>query len=338
MKKSFLVSKTKWLIVDVMKAFAYASRIVRMAIFGFAMTLFGFPAYASDQYLLVSNRESGAILRYNANTGAFVNVLVPAGSGGMHSSFGMTLGPDGNLYVASDLGDNRVLKFNSSSGEYLGMFASLPGTSDTYDLVFGPDGNLYVSDSLSSKVLRFDGTTGASMGVFATGEPGDIFRGITYGPDGNLYAATVHAGHFDRFDGGTGTLLGILSTPESATIGFPGFGPDGLLYAGNYFGSSINVYDITTGELVKSFSSGGDGPNSLAFTEDGDLLVANYFSNQIVKFEDGSGLPTVFTADRPLHGPMDLLLLPVPEPSTYAMLLAGLGLLVFMARRRKQNA
>ena len=28
----------------------------------------------------------------------------------------------------------------------------------------------------------------------------------------------------------------------------------------------------------------------------------------------------------------------VPEPETYAMLLAGLGLVGFMARRRKQNA
>ncbi len=34
----------------------------------------------------------------------------------------------------------------------------------------------------------------------------------------------------------------------------------------------------------------------------------------------------------------DIALAPVPEPETYAMMLAGLGLLGFTARRRKQKA
>ena len=33
-----------------------------------------------------------------------------------------------------------------------------------------------------------------------------------------------------------------------------------------------------------------------------------------------------------------LYLTPIPEPETYAMLLAGLGLMGFVARRRKQSA
>jgi hypothetical protein len=38
------------------------------------------------------------------------------------------------------------------------------------------------------------------------------------------------------------------------------------------------------------------------------------------------------------YGGGELVLAPVPEPETYAMLLAGLGLLGFAARRRKQKA
>ena len=39
-----------------------------------------------------------------------------------------------------------------------------------------------------------------------------------------------------------------------------------------------------------------------------------------------------------LAGTADGTLAPVPEPETYAMMLAGLGMLGFMARRRRKQA
>lgn len=92
---------------------------MRLLISGFAGLLLSFPLYAQDQYLLVSNREGCDILRYDAETGAFVDVLVKAGSGNMNVPMGMALGPDGNLYVSSHhteifpRNDPRVLKFDS---------------------------------------------------------------------------------------------------------------------------------------------------------------------------------------------------------------------------------
>jgi len=342
MNKYFIGIKFKWLIADVMRSssFAHAGRTARLAVFGFAMLLLGFPAYAGDQYLLVSNREGRNILRYDAQTGAFVDELVAADSGGMVVPYGMTLGPDHNLYVTSWSNDTFpasnpvVLKFDSNSGEYLGTFASASGMSAPADLVFGPDGNLYVTDA-GGKVFRFDGTTGASMGIFATGHPGDSFIGLAWDPDGNLYVAPEHGHHLDHFDGVTGASLGTLPTPETSFSTFMTFGPDGLLYVSDYFGGDVDVYNTNTQEFVKSIH-GLDGPAGLVFSDDGDFLVSSYFSNQIVKFEDGSGFPgTVFTGGPPLHGPIDLVMTPVPEASTYAMLLAGLGLLGFSARRRK---
>lgn len=344
MNKYFISIKFKWLIAGATKlsSFAHAHRATRLAVFGFAMLLLGFPAYAGDQYLLVSNREGRDILRYDADTGAFVDVLVAAGSGGMNVPFGMTIGPNGNLYVASlnseifPVGYIGVLEFDSHSGEFLNKFSDSE-MATAADVAFGPDGNLYVTD-LNGKIFRFDGATGESMGIFATGHPGDSFVGLAWDPDGNLYVSTELGHHLDHFDGVTGASLGTLPTPEISLSGFMTFGPDGLLYVSDYFGASVYAYDITTDKLVASFG-GLNGPEGLAFSDDGDLLVPSYFSNQIVKFEDGSGFPgTVFTAGHPLHGPIDLVMTPVPEASTYAMLLAGLGLLGFMARRRKQNA
>uniref|UniRef100_UPI0035AF2B4B PEP-CTERM sorting domain-containing protein n=1 Tax=Nitrosomonas sp. TaxID=42353 RepID=UPI0035AF2B4B len=46
---------------------------------------------------------------------------------------------------------------------------------------------------------------------------------------------------------------------------------------------------------------------------------------------------TVFNPNPIFRPELPLLPLPVPEPQTYAMLLAGLGLLGFMAQRRKKR-
>ncbi len=319
--------------------FAHKGQIVRLLISGFAALLLSFPLYAQDQYLLVSNREGRDILRYDAETGAFVDVFISAETGGMNVPYGMTLGPDGDLYVTSTRTeifpdfDPRVLKFDSHTGAYLGVFASDSAMSGPADLVFGSDGNLYVADG-SANIFRFDGNTGASMGIFASGHSGDSYRGLAWGPDGNLYVGTV-ADHFDRFNGVTGVSMGILPTPQASSIHNVAFGPDGLLYGGDYFGSSVYAYDTVTGELVKSFD-GLSGANGLAFNNNGELLVSSYFRNQIMKFGNDFGISGgVLTSGHPLNGPLDLVVLAVPEPSTYAMLLAGLGLLGFVKHRKK---
>ncbi len=41
------------------------------------------------------------MLRYDGSTGAFLDVFVPAGSGGLDGPLNATFGPDGNLYVGS---------------------------------------------------------------------------------------------------------------------------------------------------------------------------------------------------------------------------------------------
>ncbi|HQV89619.1 MAG TPA: NHL repeat-containing protein [Nitrosomonas sp.] len=341
--KENVIFKLRLLIATVMMRCGFACarrRVLRLMTLVLAMLL-GSSAYATDEYLLVSNREGRNILRYDADTGAFIDVLVPAGAGGMNVPYGMTLGPDGNLYVASQhteiypTVDHRVLKFDSHTGEYLGAFASDPAMIPS-NQAFGPDGNLYVTDpNANGMVFRFDGKTGASMGVFATGDPGDSYYDLAWGPDGNLYVGTL-SNHIDRFDGATGASLGTLPTPQTGSTNSTTFGPDGLLYVSDYFGGHVDAYNIFTGDLVKSFY-GLSGAHGLAFTNAGDILVSSYFSNEILKFENGSSTGIEFTAGHPIHGPLDLVALPVPEPSTHAMLLAGLGLLGFTAFRRKQN-
>src|SRR5207248_1798375 len=108
---------------------------------------------------------TGAPLPATGNGGA---VFIPAGSGGLVSPAGLTLGPDGKLYVSNQTGSSNdgVLTFNSASGAFTGAFVAVatPGA-----LAFGPDGNLYVSSTGNNQVIRYQGDTGAVIDHFGSG-------------------------------------------------------------------------------------------------------------------------------------------------------------------------
>jgi WD40 repeat protein len=75
------------------------------------------------------------VLEFNALTGEFVGVF--AQGNGLDVPLGMTLGPDGNVYVASTLG-NSIKRFNVSTGLFLGDFISLTAHPNPTLIEFTP--------------------------------------------------------------------------------------------------------------------------------------------------------------------------------------------------------
>ena len=171
---------------------------------------------------------SGAVRRYNATTGQYINTFVSQGSGGLSGVRGLAFGPDGNLYVASANTD-EVLRYNGSTGAFIDEFvtAGLGGIDTPDGLTFGADGNLYVSNSsccfssspLPHSILRYQGPLAAAPGsplpasgqsgaTFATASEDHLFQPVQliFGPDGNLYVGGNHDG-VSRFDGTTGAFL-----------------------------------------------------------------------------------------------------------------------------------
>ncbi len=73
-----------------------------------------------------------------------------------------------DLYVSS-FANNKVVRYNGTTGALIGDFTSGGGLDQATGLVFGPDGNLYVSNGGGNQVIRYNGTTGALIGVFASG-------------------------------------------------------------------------------------------------------------------------------------------------------------------------
>ncbi len=66
---------------------------------------------------------SGNSIRRFDQSGAFIDVFVSAGAGGLDDPTGVTFGPDGNLYV-SGIVNNAVLRYNGTTGAFIDVFTS----------------------------------------------------------------------------------------------------------------------------------------------------------------------------------------------------------------------
>lgn len=184
-----------------------------------------------------------------------------------------------DLFVSSQTAPtaNHVLRYNETTGAFIGIFDSGGTLSDPLGMTFGPDGHLYVASANTDQVLRFDGTSGAYLGVFASGSGLQAPINLTFGPDGNLYVSSSCC-RVLRFDGTTGAFIDVFAT--MAGFDFPrglAFGPDGNLYVVSYNTGSVVRFNGTTGAFIDNFVPTGSGglftPSDLAFGPDGNLYV-----------------------------------------------------------------
>jgi sugar lactone lactonase YvrE len=196
-------------------------------------------------YLFVAADESNDVVRYNATTGAFVDVFVQPGSGGISGACGLAFGPDGNLYVSGSR-SNTVVKYDGSTGAYLATFVASGsgGLGAPGGMAFDPSGAyLYVASAGSAQVLKYNASTGAYVGV-AVSAGVSRPRDITFGSDGLLYVLSSGNNR-------------ILRYTESGTY------VDDYVPAGS--GGMSNVY-------------------GMAFGPDGDLYVTSVTPSQIMRF------------------------------------------------------
>jgi hypothetical protein len=100
----------------------------------------------------------------------------------------------------------------------------------------------------------------------------------------------------------------------------------GDLLVGNFGDGHINIYDPTTHAFLGQVL----GANNQALAIDGLWAISPGNNGSA-----GSSHMLYFTAgpNDETHGLFGVLT-PVPEPSTYAMMFAGLGVLVVLIRRR----
>ena len=221
----------------------------------------------------------GGVWRATGPHPSFVVDSAPVGGMANHgyaSPEGITFGPDGNMYVASNFNPpwpgsvSGVLEY-ATDGTYLGQVASVPAPGFfVYDLTFGPSGDLFFS--AGPTVKRANRATHAVSDFVAAGSGGlGAPFGVTFGPDGNLYVADSAGNDVLRYDGTTGAPLGTFVASGIGGLNHPldlEFGPDHNLYVlgAAARNNSVLRYNGTTGAFMDAFvpptGIGEVGPSS----------------------------------------------------------------------------
>jgi len=258
--------------------------------------------FGPDGNFYVTSFNTNSILRYNGQTGAFMNTFA-TNLNGPHAAI---FGPDGNLYVAS-IFSASILRFNGVTGASIGTFVpnGSGGLFEPRTMIFGPDGNLYVGSGNSPStfnILRYNGQTGAFMGVFASG--GGLLgpRSLAFGPDGNLYVASAGGDSVLRYNGQTGAFMGAFVPQGSGGLDGPagiGFGPDGVLYVSSNVNDCILKYNGTTGAFIGILGGacgigGLDSPKLLTFFPNAPAAVPEPSTLVLL----GSGIAGLLMANR----------------------------------------
>jgi len=218
----------------------------------------------------------------------------PAGAGDTRP-WGITPGPDGNLWFAESQGD-RIGRI-TTSGAVTEFFNSATAGSHPTQITAGPDGNLWFVEQNGLRVGRIT-PLGVSTEFNISGAAFDIAAG----PDGNLWF-TIPAGRIGQI-----TPVGVVTeftagiSPGALPYGIVA-GPDGNLWFTENGANKIGR--ITPAGVVTEFSAGITARANLQYIAagpDGNLWFTEFDATQIGRITP-SGVVTEFSAGTPGTGP-----------------------------------
>jgi len=206
--------------------------------------------------------------------------------------------PRGDL-VASASTDLTVKLRSAVDGS---LVASLTGHTDVVNAVaFSPDGDMLATGS-SDHTIRIWRTSDFTLLNTLTGHTQAV-RSLAFSPDGSLLASgssapeqVVKLWSVGGTWSNTSTLTGNAGSVTSVQ-----FSPDGQSVAGASDGGIVRLWQAATGALSLTYLAPSQGAMSLAFSPDGQLLIAGWGQNILV-FQGAQTAPTVTVPAHSMSG------------------------------------
>jgi len=216
-------------------------------------------------------------------------------SGVIPGPFGITAGPDGNLWY-TEYGDTAGgIGRITPAGKVTEFSAGLTAEVQPGGITTGPDGNLWFAENNERRIGRItpDGVISEfSPTTEGNSYPSDTDLGITAGPDGNLWynaggpiGRSTPDGVITEFDVGHNLLWGIPAAGPDGNLWIMGIGPNAIVR----ITPAGETTEFSAGLTVDTYASG------LTAGPDGNLWFTEYNGQRIGRITP-AGVITEFSA------------------------------------------
>ena len=256
------------------------------------------PAQADSFFWAINQFQT--IQKLNGDTGAVVDSFaVPFGFGS-----GASIAVVGNIGYYTLLSNGDVQKVDMTTHGYLGVAFNNPVSGFQNGITPDANGHLWFAGGGSDPIREYS-TAGTLLSTHAFPTPAGSYRdgSVVFG---NFVVAnrSDQQGPYDKYDlpGGNGAL-----TVNQLSFISAGFGSNGIAFNGtNFYTSDEQAHKVSKWDANGVFVS-------------------------IANLDPGSRYENWTFASQDINPP-------VPEPSTYALMFAGMALVGFAAKRKSKSA
>ncbi|MGB5288936.1 MAG: T9SS type A sorting domain-containing protein [Ignavibacteriaceae bacterium] len=187
---------------------------------------------------------------------------------------------DQQVVLISNLNTGRITKYNSTTGDFIGDFAT--GIGGPTRMKIGADSLLYVLQwTGNGKVKRYqlDGTfvdDFTSVGVSQS-------IGIDWDNNGNLYVSSYGGASVRKFDT-NGSDLGLFVNSNLAGPTNIWFDSNGDLLVIDYNGTAVKRFN-SNGSFINNFITGLSQAEGVDFFPNGNILIGNGATSSVKMFD-----------------------------------------------------